>query len=268
MSTFVRVVESGSLSGAARAIPSSLTSVSRQIAALEAQYGTQLLLRTTRRLSLTDDGQLLYDRAKSILGEIGDIERSLSSRQSQPSGRLRISAPILMGRLLIAPLLADFLRRHAALSVDLVLVDRAVDMVEEDIHVALRVGRLPDSQSVARKLADLEMIVCASPDYLQRRGIPQTPDDLIKHDCLVFSDTPGAGEWRFKARRIARSSFPGDSGSTALMPWSWRRRTVRVLSGCHPGRLRRRSRLAACNGSSQLRSRPRRRSICCFRRRG
>jgi DNA-binding transcriptional LysR family regulator len=200
MSTFVRVVESGSLSGAARAIPSSLTSVSRQIAALEAQYGTQLLLRTTRRLSLTDDGRLLYDRAKSILGDLGDIELSLSSRQSQPSGRLRISAPILMGRLLIAPLLADFLRRHAAVSVDLMLVDRAVDMVEEDIHVALRVGRLPDSQLVARKLADLKMIVCASPDYLQRRGIPQTPDDLSKHDCLVFSDTPGAAEWRFKAK--------------------------------------------------------------------
>lgn len=200
MSTFVRVVESGSLSGAARAIPSSLTSVSRQIAALEAQYGTQLLLRTTRRLSLTDDGRLLYDRAKSILGDLGDIELSLSSRQSQPSGRLRISAPILMGRLLIAPLLADFLRRHAAVSVDLMLVDRTVDMVEEDIHVALRVGRLPDSQLVARKLADLKMIVCASPDYLQRRGIPQTPDDLSKHDCLVFSDTPGAAEWRFKAK--------------------------------------------------------------------
>jgi DNA-binding transcriptional LysR family regulator len=200
MSTFVRVVESGSLSGAARAIPSSLTSVSRQIAALEAQYGTQLLLRTTRRLSLTDDGRLLYDRAKSILGDLGDIELSLSSRQSQPSGRLRVSAPILMGRLLIAPLLADFLRLHAAVSVDLMLVDRAVDMVEEDIHVALRVGRLPDSQLVARKLADLKMIVCASPDYLQRRGIPQTPEDLSKHDCLVFSDTPGAAEWRFKAK--------------------------------------------------------------------
>jgi DNA-binding transcriptional LysR family regulator len=199
MATFVQVVESGSLSGAARAIPSSLTSVSRQVAALEAQYGTQLLLRTTRRLSLTDDGRLFYDRAKSVLGELRDIELSLSSRHSKPTGRLRVGAPTLMGRLLIAPLLAEFLRRHAAVSVDLMLVDRAVDMVEEDIHVALRVGRLRDSQLVARKLADLTMIVCASPDYLRRRGIPETPYDLSKHDCLVFSDTPGAGEWRFKA---------------------------------------------------------------------
>jgi DNA-binding transcriptional LysR family regulator len=105
----------------------------------------------------------------------------------------------LMGRRLIAPLLAEFLRRHPAVSVDLMLVDRAVDMVEEDIHVALRVGVLPDSQLVARRLADLTMIVCAAPDYLQRRGVPQTPGDLSKHDCLVFSDLPGAAEWRFKA---------------------------------------------------------------------
>jgi DNA-binding transcriptional LysR family regulator len=199
MATFVRVVDSGSLSGAARASSSSLTSVSRQIAALEQRYRTQLLVRTTRRLALTDDGRLFYDRAKSVLGELGEIELSLSSRQSQPAGRLRVTAPTLMGRRLIAPLLAEFLRRHPAVSVDLMLVDRAVDMIEEDIHVALRVGVLPDSQLVARKLADLTMIVCAAPDYLQRRGVPQTPGDLSEHDCLVFSDVPGAAEWRFKA---------------------------------------------------------------------
>jgi DNA-binding transcriptional LysR family regulator len=199
MATFIRVVDSGSLSAAARASSNSLTSVSRQIAALEQRYGTPLLVRTTRRLALTDDGRLFYDRAKSVLGELREIELSLSSRHRQPAGRLRVSAPSLMGRRLIAPLLADFLRRHPAVSVDLMLVDRPVDMVEEDIHVALRVGHLPDSQLVARKLADLTMIVCAAPDYLQRRGVPQTPGDLSQHDCLVFSDTPGAAEWRFKA---------------------------------------------------------------------
>jgi DNA-binding transcriptional LysR family regulator len=201
MSTFVRVVESGSLSGAARAIPSSLTSVSRQIAALEAHYGTQLLLRTTRRLALTEDGRLFYDQAKSVLNEFKQIELLLSSRRDKPAGRLRVSAPTLMGRLLVAPLLPEFLRRHDGISVELLLVDRAVDMVEEDIHVALRVGRLPDSPLIARKLGDLTMIVCAAPSYLQRRGVPQTPDDLRGHDCLVFSDTPGAAQWRFKANR-------------------------------------------------------------------
>jgi len=199
MATFVRVVESGSLSAAARALPSSLTSVSRQITGLEQRYGTQLLIRTTRRLTPTDDGRLFYDRAKSILGELKEVELSLSSRHGKPAGRLRVSAPTLIGRLLITPLLAEFLRRHPALSVDLMLVDRVVDMVEEDIHVALRVGHLPDSQLIARKLADLTMIVCAAPDYLRRRGVPRSPSDLSKHDCLVFSDAPGAGEWRFRA---------------------------------------------------------------------
>jgi DNA-binding transcriptional LysR family regulator len=198
LATFVRVVDTGSLSGAARSLPSSLTSVSRQISALEERFGTRLLLRTTRRLALTDDGRILYDRAKSILGELKDVELTLSSGRQEPSGRIRISAPTLMGRLLIAPLLPEFLRRHQSVSVELVLVDRAVDMLEEDIHASLRVGHLPDSQLVARKLADIQMIVCASPDYVKRFGLPQSPADLSRHDCLVFSDAPGIGEWRFK----------------------------------------------------------------------
>lgn len=198
LATFVRVVDAGSLSGAARSLPSSLTSVSRQISALEERYGTQLLLRTTRRLALTDDGRILYERAKSILGELKEVEATLSRGRQEPSGRIRVSAPTLMGRLLVAPLLAEFLRRYPSLTLDLLLVDRTVDMVEEDIHLSLRVGHLPDSQLVARKLADLRMIVCASPAYLERRGVPQTPVDLGRHDCLVFSDTPGIAEWRFK----------------------------------------------------------------------
>ncbi len=121
-----------------------------------------------------------------------------------------MSCPSLMGRLVIAPLLAEFLRRYPLLSVDLLLVDRAVDMVEEDIHLAIRVGRLRDSQLVARKFADLRMIVCASPAYLARRGVPRMPRDLADHDCLVFSDAPGSAEWRFaestKADRKIRIS--------------------------------------------------------------
>lgn len=198
MATFVRVVDAGSLSGAARSLPSSLTSVSRQISALEELFGTRLLLRTTRRLALTDDGRLLYERAKSILSELKEVESALSSRRREPSGRIRIAAPTLMGRLLIAPLLADFLHRYPAVSVESLLVDRAVDMVEEDVQLALHVGHLVDSQLVVRKLADVQMIVCAAPAYLQRLGIPGAPADLARYDCLVFSDTPGSGEWRFK----------------------------------------------------------------------
>jgi DNA-binding transcriptional LysR family regulator len=198
MATFVRVVDAGSLSGAARSLPSSLTSVSRQISALEQRFGTRLLLRTTRRLALTDDGRMLYERAKSILGELKEVELALSSGRDEPSGRIRVSAPTLMGRLLIAPLLAEFLRRYQSVSVELLLVDRSVDIIEEDVQLSLRVGHLRDSQLVARKLADIQMIVCASPAYLDRCGVPQSPADLRHHDCLVFSDAPGVGEWRFK----------------------------------------------------------------------
>jgi DNA-binding transcriptional LysR family regulator len=204
MATFVRAVDAGSLSAAARSLPSSLTSVSRQISALEQHFGTRLLLRTTRQLALTDEGRILYERAKAILGEVKEIEAALSRDRHQPSGRIRVSSPSLMGRLVIAPLLAEFLRRYPALSVDLLLVDRAVDMVEEDIHLAIRVGRLRDSQLVARKLADLRMIVCASPTYLAQRGVPQTPGDLAHHDCLVFSDAPGSAEWRFADSKAGR----------------------------------------------------------------
>jgi DNA-binding transcriptional LysR family regulator len=210
MATFVCAVETGSFSAAARSLPSSLTSVSRQISALEQHFGTRLLLRTTRQLALTDDGRMLYERAKSILGEVREIEAALSRDRHQPSGRIRVSCPSLMGRLVIAPLLAEFLHRYPLLSVDLLLVDRAVDMVEEDIHLAIRVGRLRDSQLVARKLADLRMIVCAPPTYLERRGVPQAPRDLAGHDCLIFSNAPGSAEWRFaesmKADRKIRIS--------------------------------------------------------------
>src|SRR3984893_3693900 len=211
MATFVRVVDAGSLSAAARSLPGSLTSVSRQISALEQHFGTPLLLRTTRHLALTDDGRILYERAKSILGEMREVEATLSRGRQAPSGRIRFSAPTLIGRLLIAPLLAEFLRRYPSLIVELLLVDRAVDMVEEDIQLSLRVGHLPDSQLVARKLADLRMIVCASRPYRDRCGTPQVPADLSRHDCLVFSDAPGAAEWRFKegAKAERRISIAG-----------------------------------------------------------
>ncbi|WGD52534.1 LysR family transcriptional regulator [Bradyrhizobium sp. CB1650] len=204
MATFVQVVDAGSLSAAARSLPSSLTSVSRQISALEQHFGTRLLVRTPRQVALTEEGRILYERARSILGDVREIEEALAGTRGEPSGRLRVSAPTLMGRLLISPLLGDFLGRHPSLSLELLLVDRRVELVEEDVHLALRVGRLPDSQLVTRKLAEVQMIHCASPDYLARRGTPQAPSDLVRHDCLVFSDTPGVAIWRFGAKSASR----------------------------------------------------------------
>lgn len=198
MNVFVRVVETGSLSAAARALPMSLTSVSRHLAALEKQFGMQLLRRTTRHIALTSEGRLFFERAKSILAQLDDVGTLLGESRDAPAGRLRIASPALLGRTVVAPLLPGFLARHAALSVELVLVDRAVNLVEEDIHLAIRVGRLPDSALVARKLGEVRMIACAAPSYLARRGTPCSPEDLRQHDCLVFSDQPGPVEWRFK----------------------------------------------------------------------
>ncbi|MEX3934015.1 LysR family transcriptional regulator [Paraburkholderia phymatum] len=199
MNVYVRVVEAGSLSAAARAIPMSLTSVSRHVSALEEQFGTQLLRRTTRNLAMTDEGRILYDRAKAILGEVDELGSALSAGRGKLSGRLRISAPNLLGRLVIAPLLPRFLALHPDVAVDLMLVDRVVNLVEEGLHLAVRVGRLADSSLVARKLDDIQMVVCAAPAYLARRGTPRAPEDLRKHDCLVFSDAPGPVDWRFQS---------------------------------------------------------------------
>jgi DNA-binding transcriptional LysR family regulator len=199
MHVFVRVVEAGSLSAAARAIPMSLTSVSRHLSALERQFGMQLLRRTTRHTALTDEGRLFFERAKSILAELDEVGALLNAGHGEPAGRLRIAAPTLLGRTIVAPLLPRFLARHTAVSVELMLIDRAVSLVEEDIHLAIRVGRLPDSALVARKLGDVRMIVCAAPSYIERHGMPCSPDELRRHDCLVFSDRPGAVDWRFKS---------------------------------------------------------------------
>ncbi len=199
INVFVRVVDAGSLSAAARAIPMSLTSVSRHVSALEARFGTQLLRRTTRTLAMTDEGRLLYDRAKALVGEVDELGSALSAGRGRLSGRLRIAAPNLLGRLVIAPLLPRFLRLHPGVAVDLVLVDRNVNLLEEGLHLAVRVGRLPDSSLVARKLDDIQMVLCAAPAYLAQRGTPAIPEDLHRHDCLVFSDAPGPVDWRFQS---------------------------------------------------------------------
>jgi DNA-binding transcriptional LysR family regulator len=152
MTVFVKTVESGSLSAAARALGTSLTSVSRQLSALEQSLGALLLVRTTRHLSVTDSGKFYYQHAKRILAEIEETDAALSTREDVPSGELRVSAPTLLGRLKLAPLLPLFLSKYPRLSLDLMLTDRIVHLAEEGVDLALRVGRLDDSSLVARKL--------------------------------------------------------------------------------------------------------------------
>ena len=197
MAVFVRVAETGSLSAAARAGGVSLASVSRHVAALEAGLGVQLINRTTRRLALTDSGRLFYQRAKRILGDVGELEQVLSERAAIPSGRLHISAPSLLGRMHVAPLLPDFLAQYPDVAVDLTLTDHAVEVIESEVDVALRIGPLGDSTARARRLGNIHLVVCGAPTYLARRGEPRAPEELVGHDCLVFAAREGA-EWHFE----------------------------------------------------------------------
>jgi DNA-binding transcriptional LysR family regulator len=205
MRVFVRIADAGNLSAAGRQLGLSLTSVSRQLIALEKGLGTTLVERTTRHLSLTESGRLYYERAKQILEEVAEMERGLTMQTGVASGRLHVSAPSLLGRLRLAPLLPAFLAEQTRVSVDLMLVDRPVRLAEEGIDVALRVGPLEDSGLIVRKLDDIQLVICAAPDYLRRRGVPATPDDLVEHECLAFGDGPGVAEWSFQDGAVRRS---------------------------------------------------------------
>src|SRR6202167_3202453 len=198
MRVFVRIADVGNLTAAGRQVGLSLASVSRQLMALEEILGTTLVERTTRHLSLTEAGRLYYERAKQILEEVAEAERGLTTQTGVASGRLQVSAPSLLGRLRLAPMLPGFLAEQTRVSIDLMLVDRPVRLAEEGIDVALRIGPLEDSGLIVRTLDDIQLVVCAAPEYLRRRGEPATPDDLIEHDCLGFGDVPGAAQWRFQ----------------------------------------------------------------------
>jgi len=199
MATFVRVVEAGSLSGAARDLGLSPAMVSRTLAALEARLGVRLIHRTTRRLHLTDEGSAYHDACVRILGEIDEANAAASAGGDVVQGTLKIALPAAFGHRHIAPLIPRFVERHPNVRLALDLSDRAVNLVEEGYDLAVRIAELKDSTLAARKLAPNRRVVCASPAYLERHGTPRTPDELAGHNCLVanwehdFSTT-----WEFK----------------------------------------------------------------------
>lgn len=205
MRVFVEIADAGNLSAAGRQLGLSLSSVSRQLLAFEEALGTTLVERTTRHLSLTESGRLCYERAKQILEEVAEMERGLTMQTGVGSGQLRVSAPSLLGRLRLAPMLPGFLAEHHRVSIDLMLVDRPVRLAEEGIDVALLIGPLADSGLIVRKLDDIQLVVCAAPDYLRRRGEPAKPEDLLEQDCLAFTDVPGVAEWSFQEGAVRRS---------------------------------------------------------------
>ncbi|MFC5473338.1 LysR family transcriptional regulator [Paraherbaspirillum soli] len=200
MRAFRRVVETGSFTAAAAELNQSHTIVSRQVRQLELQLGAQLLNRTTRRFALTEAGQEYYERCRHIIDQVDDAAHAVSAHQARPSGQLRINAPMAFGTLELAQWLPSFIIANPQLKVDLVCDDRLVDLIEEGFDVALRLTHaLPDSTLVAKRLAASDMLLVASPDYLQRHGIPQTPADLAQHNCLTYTLAQKPGEFHFRA---------------------------------------------------------------------
>jgi DNA-binding transcriptional LysR family regulator len=192
-----RVVELGSFTAAADALGISHTIVSRQVRQLEEHLGVQLLNRTTRRFALTDAGRDYYEATRDVLDRLDDADRHIGRHQAEPTGTLRINAPMAFGTIEIAQWLPGFLARYPGLQVDLVCNDRMVDLIEDGFDVALRLAReLPDSTLVARRLATSRVLLVASPDYLRKHGAPATPADLAQHNCLVYTAAARANEWR------------------------------------------------------------------------
>ncbi|HEY6863484.1 MAG TPA: LysR family transcriptional regulator [Burkholderiales bacterium] len=198
MTAFTRIVDKGSLTAAAADLGTSLPSVVRTLAALERELGTTLLQRTTRRLRLTDEGRQYHEHCRIILGQLRDAEAALASRRLAPHGKLTLTASVMFGRRYVAPLASDFARRWPALSVDLLFVDRVVNLIEEGVDVALRIGPLQDSSLVAIPVGQVRRVVCASPHYLRAHGTPRRPDDVRAHRCVRFTGLAPRSEWPFR----------------------------------------------------------------------
>ena len=197
MRVLVQVVDSGSFVRAADALGTSNAAVTRQIASLEAHLGARLLHRTTRRLSLTDAGAEFCARSRVILEEIADAETVAGQGSAQAVGLLRVSAPLSFGLMELARFLPGFRARHPQLRLDIDLSDRVVDLANEGVDIALRIASKLEGNLIARRIAPVSMVVCASPDYLKRRGTPATPAELVDHATLSFSYLWAGDEWPF-----------------------------------------------------------------------
>jgi DNA-binding transcriptional LysR family regulator len=221
MQTFVRIVDGGSLSAAARALGVTLPAVVRTLAALEAHLGVRLLNRTTRRIGLTDAGSQYYQRCRQLLAEVEEAELAATAAKTRPAGTLAVTAPVLYGRMHIVPILTEYRRRFPEVAVRLLLLDRNVNLLEEGIDIAIRIGHLADSSLVAVRLAEVRRLVCASPAYLKKRGTPRHPRDLAGHDCLSLTAVTAGDTWQFRedGRALAvkvRPRFVSNSGDAVI----------------------------------------------------
>jgi DNA-binding transcriptional LysR family regulator len=198
MEVFVRIVETGSFSAVAREMGMTQPTVSKQLTALEKQLRTRLLNRSTRQLSLTEAGSAYYESSKRILDDVHEAEGNLGLLQTELTGVLRVNSSIGMGQVYLGPLVLKFQEAHPDLSIDLSYSDRFVDLVEEGIDVAIRIGRLNDSTLAARRIGSSRRVVIATPGYLEKHGTPQVPEDLARHNCLLYAYLSTGNEWSFK----------------------------------------------------------------------
>jgi DNA-binding transcriptional LysR family regulator len=194
---FIRVVESGSFSKAAEELHITQPTATKHVAALEAKLGARLLNRNTRGVSATEIGALYYDKCKTIQRELEEADNLAALLQSRVGGTLRVSTSVAFGRRVLTPLVLRFMREHADISIDLSFDDRYVNLVEQGMDLALRMGRLADSSLGSRYLGVNPWLAAASPDYLAHRGTPSTPADLERHACLVYSSVQGDDRWQF-----------------------------------------------------------------------
>jgi len=198
MAVFVRVVEEESFSATARGLKLTPSAVSKLIGRLEDRLGARLLNRTTRRLSLTEEGHAFYQRCVPILSAIEEAERAVTELHAEPRGVLKVNASTAFGQYHIEPLIPEFLALYPDLRIQLTLSDSLVNLVEEEVDVAIRIADMPDSSLIARKLGPARRMVTAAPAYLEKNGTPQTPDDLKEHNCLTLSFETSLNQWEFQ----------------------------------------------------------------------
>ncbi len=195
LQAFVAVVEAGSFTAAAERLDIAKSAISRRVSALEERLGVQLIRRTTRRLNLTETGQSFYERSSRILADLEEAESAVAQEHGELRGRLKVALPLSFGVRHMSGPIAEFGRRHPRVEFDLDLNDRRIDLLEEGVDVAVRIGKLSDSTLIARRLFDARTVACASPAFLDKHGVPETPADLKGAPCLAYANLPDPSRW-------------------------------------------------------------------------
>ncbi len=197
MHTFVRIVDEGSLTAAADSLGKALPTVVRSLAVLEESLGVRLLQRTTRRMALTEEGRIYLERCRRILADVAEAEEAISEQQAEPRGELRVTAPVRFGELHVAPAVVGFLEAHSKVKVELLLLDRVVDLIQEGIDIAIRIASPADSTLVVTRVGEVRQVVCASPELLDRVGEPRHPSELARQPVIYFQGATPAPQWSF-----------------------------------------------------------------------